>query len=153
MVNIKIRLIIFFAAKDGEALYGQQNKTRSWLWLRSWTPYCQIQTELKKVGKTTRPFRYDLTQIPHDYTVEVRNRFKELDLIDRVPDELWTMEVRYIVQEAVIKTIPMKKKCKNANGCLRRPTNSWEKKRSERQRRKGRIYPSECRVSKNSKER
>ena len=52
---------------------------------------------MKKVGKTTRPFRYDLTQIPHDYTVEVRNRFKELDLIDRVPDELWTMEVRYIV--------------------------------------------------------
>ena len=105
------------------------------------------------MGKTTRPFRYDLTQIPHDYTVEVRNRFKELDLIDRVPDELWTMEVRYIVQEAVIKTIPMKKKCKNANGCLRRPTNSCEKKRSERQRRKGRIYPSECRVSKNGKER
>ena len=84
----------------------------------------KFRLKLKKVGKTTRPFRYDLTQIPHDYTVEVRNRFKELDLIDRVPDELWTMEVRYIVQEAVIKTIPMKKKCKNANGCLRRPTNS-----------------------------
>ena len=113
----------------------------------------KFRLKLKKVGKTTTPFRYDLTQIPHDYTVEVRNRFKELDLIDRVPDELWTMEVRYIVQEAVIKTIPMKKKCKNANGCLRRPTNSSEKKRSERQRRKGRIYPSECRVSKNSKER
>ena len=84
----------------------------------------KFRLKLKKVGKTTRPLRYDLTQIPHDYTVEVRNRFKELDLIDRVPDELWTMEVRYIVQEAVIKTIPMKKKCKNANGCLRRPTNS-----------------------------
>ena len=84
----------------------------------------KFRLKLKKVGKTTTPFRYDLTQIPHDYTVEVRNRFKELDLIDRVPDELWTMEVRYIVQEAVIKTIPMKKKCKNANGCLRRPTNS-----------------------------
>ena len=66
---------------------------------------------MKKVGKTTSPFRYDLKQIPNDYTVEVRNRFKGLDLIDRVPDELWT-EVRDIVQETGIKTIPMEKKCK-----------------------------------------
>ena len=65
---------------------------------------------MKKVRKTTRPFRYDLNQIPYDYTVEVRNRFKGLDLIDRVPDELWTD----IVQEAMIKTIPKKKKCKKA---------------------------------------
>ena len=64
--------------------------------------------KLKKVGKTTRPFRYDLNQIPYDYTVEVRNRFKGLDLIDRVPDELWN-EVRDIVQETGIKTIPMEK--------------------------------------------
>ena len=68
---------------------------------------------MKKVGKTTRPFRYDLNQIPYDYTVEVRNRFKELDLIDRLPDELW-MEVPNILQEPAIKTIPKKKKCKNA---------------------------------------
>ena len=68
---------------------------------------------MRKVGKTIRPFRYDLNQIPYDYTVEVRNRFKGLDLIHRVPDELW-MEVRDIVQEAVIKTILMKKKCKKA---------------------------------------
>jgi len=66
---------------------------------------------LKKVGKTTRPLRYDLNQIPYDYTLEVRNRFKGLQLIDRVPDELWT-EVRDIVQETSIKTIPEKKKCK-----------------------------------------
>ena len=66
---------------------------------------------MKKVGKTTIPFRYDLNQIPYDYTVEVRNRFKGLDLIDRVPDELWN-EVRDIVQETRIKTIPMEKKCK-----------------------------------------
>ena len=71
---------------------------------------------MKKVGKTTRPFRYDLNQIPNDYTVEVRNRFKELDLIDRVPDELW-MEVHDIVQETGIKTIPKKKKCRKAK-CL-----------------------------------
>ena len=68
---------------------------------------------MKKVGKTTRPFRYDLNQIPYDYTVEVRNRFKALDLIDRVPDELWN-EVRDIVQETGIKTIPMEKKRKKA---------------------------------------
>ena len=68
---------------------------------------------MKKVGKTTRPFRCDLNQIPYDYTVEVRNRFKGLDLIDRVPDELWT-QVRDIVQETGIKTIPKKKKCKKA---------------------------------------
>ena len=68
---------------------------------------------MKKVGKTTRPFRYDLNQIPYNYTVEVINRFKRLDLIDKVPEELWT-EVRDIVQEARIKTIPKKKKCKKA---------------------------------------
>ena len=68
---------------------------------------------MKKVGKTTRPFRYDLNQIPYDYTVEVRNRFKGLDLIERVPDELWT-EVHDIVQETGIKTIPMANKCKKA---------------------------------------
>ena len=71
---------------------------------------------MKKVGKTTRPFRYDLNQIPCKYTVEVRNRFKGLDPIDRVPEKLWT-EVRDIVQEAAIKTIPEKKKCKKAK-CL-----------------------------------
>ena len=68
---------------------------------------------MKKVGKTTRPFRYDLNQIPYDYTVEVRNRFKGLDLIDRVPDELWA-EVRDTVQEIGIKTIPMENKSKKA---------------------------------------
>ena len=104
-----------------EKLYTvSKNKTRSWLWFRSWTPYCQIQTEIEEVGKTTRPFRYDLNQIPYDYTVEARNRFKGLDLTDRVPDELW-MEVHDIVQKIGIKTIPKKKKWKKQTGCLRRP--------------------------------
>ena len=80
----------------------------------------KFRFKLKKVEKTTRPFRYELNQIPYDYTVEVRNRFKELDMIDTVPDELW-MEVRDIVQETGIKTIPKEKKCKKQNGCLRRP--------------------------------
>ena len=79
-----------------------------------------FRLKLKKVGKTTRPFRYDLNQIPYEYTVEVRNRFKGLDLIDRMPDELW-MEVRDIVQETGIKTIPKKRNAKRQNGCLRRP--------------------------------
>ena len=94
---------------------------------------------MKKVGKTTRPFRYDLNHIPYDYTVEVRNRFKGLDLIDRVPDELW-FEVRDIVQKTGIKTIPMKKKCKKAKWLSGEAfTNSCEKKRDEKQRRKGKI--------------
>ena len=76
---------------------------------------------LKKVGKTTRPFRYDLNQIPYDYTVEVTKRFKGLDLTDRELEELWT-EIKDIVQEALIKTIPKKTKCKKAKtGCLRKP--------------------------------
>ena len=75
---------------------------------------------MKKVGRTTRPFRYDLNQIPYYYTVEVTNRFKGLDLIHRVPEELWT-EVHDIVQEAVNKTIPRKRNAKKQNGCLRRP--------------------------------
>ena len=78
----------------------------------------KFRLKLKKVGKTTRPFRYDLKQIPFDYTVELRNRFKGLDLIDRVPYELWT-EVHDIVQETGIKTIPMEKKCKKAKWLFR----------------------------------
>ena len=90
-----------------------KNKTWRWLWLRSWIPYAKFRLKLKKVGKTAWPFGYDLNQIPYDYTVEVSNRFKGLDLIDRVADELWN-EVHDIVQETGIKTIPMEKKCKKA---------------------------------------
>ena len=94
---------------------------------------------MKKVGKTARPFRYDLNQIPYNYTVEVTNRFKGLYLTDRVPEELWT-EVHDIVQETGIKTIPKKKKCQKSKmavwGDL---TNSCEEKRGEKQRRKGKI--------------
>ena len=106
---------------------------------------------MKRVGKTTRPFRYDLNQVPYNYTVEVKNRFKGLDLIDRVPEELWT-DVHDTIQEAVIKTIPKKKKCKKAKW-LSKEALQIAVKRSERQRRKGKIYPFESRVPKNSKER
>ena len=78
----------------------------------------KLRLKLKKVEKTTRLFKFDLNQIPYDYTVEVRNRFKGLDLIDRLPDELWT-EVSDIIQETGIKTIPVKKKCKKAKWLLR----------------------------------
>ena len=113
-------------------------------------PIAKFRHKLRKVDKTTRPFRYDLNQIPQDYTVEVTNRFKGLDLIDRVPEELWT-EIHDIVQETGIQTIPRKKNAKRQNDCLGGLTNSYEKKRSERQRRKGKIGPFKCRVSKNSK--
>ena len=83
---------------------------------------------MKKAGKTTRSFRYDLDQIPYDYAVEVRNRFKGLDLTDRVPEELWT-EVRDIVQEAEIKTIPKKKKCKKAKWLSEEALQIAEKRR------------------------
>ena len=94
MVNTEIRLIIFFAAKDGEALYSQQKQDPELTGSNHKLLIAKCRLKLKKVGKTTRPFSYDLNQIA--YTVEVRNRFKSLDLIDRVPEELWT-EVHHIV--------------------------------------------------------
>ena len=112
MVNTEIKLIIFFAAKDGEVLYSQQKQDQE-LTVAQVMNTLLSNSDLKKVGKTTRPFRYDLNQIPYGYAVEGTNRFKGLDLIDRVPDELW-MELRDIVQEAGIKAIPMEKKCKRA---------------------------------------
>ena len=94
----------------------------------------KFRLKLKKVGETARPFRYDLNQIPYDYTVEVRNRFKGIDLIDRVPDELWT-EVHDIEHETGIKTIPKRKKAK----WFSEEVLQIAVKRSERQRRKGKI--------------
>ena len=106
MANAEIKLIIFFAAKAGRALHNQQKQ--DWeLTVAQIMNSLLPNADLKKVGKTTRPFRYDLNQITQDYTVEVTNRFKGLDLIDRVPEKLWT-EVHDIVQEAGIKTIHKK---------------------------------------------
>ena len=96
-----------------EKLYTvSKNKTWSWLWLRSWAP-AKFRPKLKEVWKITRPLRYDPNQTHYDYAVEVMNRFKKLDLADRVPEELWT-EVCNIVQDAVTKIIPKRKKCKKA---------------------------------------
>ena len=108
--------------------------------------------KLKKVGKTPRPFRYDLKQIPNDYTVEVRNRFKGLDLIDRVPDELWT-EIRDIVQETGIKTIPMEKKSKRAKWLCVEALQIAVKRREEKSKGEKERYTHLNAELKNSKER
>ena len=89
MVNTEIRLIVFFEAKDGEALYSHKTGLGADCGSDHELLILKFRLKLKKVGKTTRPYMYDLNQIPYDYTVEVRNRFKGLDLIDTVPDELW----------------------------------------------------------------
>ena len=130
MVSNIFRLIIFFAAKDGETLYSQQKQ--DWELTVAQIMNSLLQTpDLKKVWKTTRPFRYDLNQVPCNYIVQVRNRFKGLDLIDRVPENLWT-EIHDIVQEAGIRPSPRKRNAKRQNNCLRRFTSSCEKKRSQR---------------------
>ena len=120
MVNSEIR-IIFFVAKDGEALYSQKKARPGADCGSDHEPLiAKFRHKLKTVGKTTRPFRYNLNQILFDYTVDETNRFKGLDLIDRVPEKLWT-EVHNIVQEAVIKTNPRKRNARRQNGCPRRP--------------------------------
>ena len=117
---LKIRLIIFFAAKTRPgADCGSDHELL----------IAKFILKLKKVGKTTRPFRYDLNQTPYDYTVAVTNRFKGLYLIDRVPEELWT-DVCDIVQEAVINTIPKRKKCKKAKWLSEEALQIAEEKRS-----------------------
>ena len=111
----EIRLIIFFAAKEGKALYSQQKQDRELTvaQIMNFFLIYKFRLKLKKVGKTAKPFRLNLNQIPYDYKVEVMNRFKGPDLVDRVPEKLW-MEVCNTVQEVVTKTIPKEKKCKKA---------------------------------------
>ena len=114
---------MFFTIKDGEALYSQLKKKK-----RPGADcgsdhellIAKFRLKLKKVGETTRPFRYDLNQIPYDYTVEVRNRFKGLNLIDRVPDELWN-EVLTLYRRQGSRPSPRKRNAKKQKGCLRRP--------------------------------
>ena len=113
MVNTKIRLMIFFAAKDGEALYSQQKQ--NWeLTVAQIMNFLLPNSDLKKVGKTTRPFRYDLSQIPYDYTVEVRNRFKGLDLIECLINYGRRFETLYRRQGS--RPSPRKRNAKRQNG-------------------------------------
>ena len=140
MVNIEIRLILFFAAKDGEALVNQEKQDQELTGSYHELLIAKFRLKMKKVGKTTRPFRYDLNQLPDNWLyVEVRIRFKGLDLIDKVPEELWT-EVHDTVQEAVIKIIPKKKEIqKGKMVAWGGVTNNWERNKSEKQRIKGKI--------------
>ena len=140
MANTKIRLIIFFAAKDGEALYSQQKQDQELTVAHHELLIAKFRLKLKKVGKSTRLFRYDLNQFPYDYTVEVTNRFKGLDLTDRVPEELWT-EVHDIVQEAVIKPIPKKKKCKKAKWLSEKALQIAENRREAKAKEKRKDTP------------
>ena len=112
----------------------------------------KFSLKLKRVGKTTRPFMYDLNQIPYDYTVEVTNIFKGLDLIDRVPEELW-MEVHDIVQEALIKTIPKKKKCKKAKWLSEERQIAEKRREAKGKGEKERYTHLNAEFQKNSKER
>ena len=113
MANTEIRLIILCSQRWRSSKQSAKTKLGADCGSDHELLIAKFRLKLKKVGKTTRPFRYDLNQIPYDYTVKVKNRFKELGLINRVPDELW-MEVHDIVQETGIKTIPKEKKCKMA---------------------------------------
>ena len=112
MVNTEIRLVTL--QPKMEKLYTvSKNKTGSWLWLRSWTPYAKFRLKFKKVGKITRPFRYDLNQIPYDYTVEVTYRFKGLDLIECLKNYGWRFVTLYRKQWS--RPSPRKRKAKKQN--------------------------------------
>ena len=118
MINTEIRLIIFFAAKDGEALYRQQKQ--DWeLTVAQIMNSLLPNSDLKKVGKTTRPFRFDLNQIPYDYTVEVANRFKGLDLIECLKS--YGLRFVTLYRREGARPSPRKRNAKKQNGCLRRP--------------------------------
>ena len=127
MVLLKSDWLYSLQLKTEKLCTVSKNKTMSWLWFRTWTPYCKTRFKMKKVGKTTTPFRYYLNQIPYVYTVEVTNRFKGLDLIDRLPEELWT-EVHEIVQGS--RPSPRKRNEKGKMALWGGLTNSCVKKRT-----------------------
>ena len=120
MVNTKIRMIIFFAAKDGETLYSQQKQ--DWeltVAKNNELLIAKFRFKLKKIGKTTRPFRYDLNKIPYDYTLEVRNRFKGLDLIECLMN--YGRRFLTLYRRQGLRPSPWKRNAKKQNGCLKRP--------------------------------
>ena len=136
MVNTVIRLITFIAAEDGEALQSQQKQGLELTVAQIEILIGKFRLKLNKVGKTTGPFRYDLNQIPYDYTMEVTNRFKGLDLVDRLPELLWT-EVCNIVQEAVSKTITKENKCKKVRWLSEMALQIDEERQKAQSRKKG----------------
>ena len=150
MVNTEIRLIIFFASKDGEALYSQQkNRPGANCGSHHQLLIAKFRLNLKKVGKTNRPARYDLNQIPYEYTVEVMNRFKGLDLLNRVPEELWFI-ILYRRQQT--KPSQRKRNTRRQSGCLTRLYNT-EERREVKSKGEKESYTQLNAVSGNSKER
>ena len=149
MVNTKIRLIIFFAAENEEALYSQQKQDRKLTVAQIVNPLWS-NSNLKKVGKTTRPFSYDLNHIPYDYRVEVRNRFKRLDLIECLMN--YGLRFMTLYRRQGSRLSPRKRNAKRQKGCLRRPYKELRKEEKGKAKEE-KIYPPECRVPKNSKER
>ena len=150
MVNTEIRLITFFVAEDGEAVYSQQKQDLK-LTVVQTKSFLIAKFRLKlKVGKTMRPVRYDLNQIPYEYTMEVTNRFKGLDLVNRVHEELWT-EVHNIVQEATNKTIPKKKKSKKAKWLCEEALQIAAERREAKSKGERERYTQLNRVSENSR--
>ena len=128
MVNTEIRLIIIFSQRRRSSIQSAKTRPGADCGSDHEDLIAKFRLKLKKVGKTTRLFRYDLNQIPYDYTVEVTNRLKGLDVIDRVPEELWT-EVHNTVQEVVTKSIPEKKKCRKAKWLSEEDLQTAEKRR------------------------
>ena len=151
MVNTEIRFIICFAVKAEELYTVNKNKTGADYASDLQLLIANFRLKLKKVGKTIRPFKYDINQIAYDYTVDMTNRFKGLDLVERVPEEPW-MEFLNIVQEVVTKAIPKKKKHKKTKGCLMRSYKRSEKRREEKGKEDNERYITEWRVPENSKE-
>ena len=142
--------IMFFGARDGgKSIQSTKISPRADCGSDNELLIEKFRLTLKQVGKTTRSFRYDLNQHSYNYTVEVMKRFKGLNLVDRVPEELWT-EVCNTVQEMVTRTFPMgKKNARRQSDCLRRPYKQLRKEEKQKAKEKGKIYPSECRVPDN----
>ena len=151
MVNTEIKLIIFFVAKDGEGLYNKQKQDLELTVVQIISSLLQNPGS-REVGKTIRPFRYDLNHIPYDYTAEVTNRFKGLDLIESLKNygkRFITLYRRWWPKPC---NYPQEKDMQESKMVVWRGlTNSWKKKRSERQRRKRKIYQTECRVPEKGK--
>ena len=129
MIDTKIRLIIFFCSQRWSSIQSAKTRPGADCGSDHQLLIVKFRLKLKKVGKTTRAFRYDLNHIPYDYIVEVTNRFKGLDLVDKMPKNLW-LEAHNIVQEVVTKTIPKKKKCKKAKWLSEKALQIDEKRRN-----------------------
>ena len=149
MINTKIKLITFFVAEDGEIIQWAQTRAGANCGADDQLFIEKFRLKLKKTGENTRSVRHDLNQILYEFTTEVINRFKGLDLLNCVSEELWT-EVCNTVQEAENKTIPRKKKSKKAKWWSEEALQTSEEWRREKQVKEGKVNPIKCRVSKNS---